>query len=130
VLFSHWVHQTSGNINFCDGIDYDTTERELCYFSFANALYWENKSGKITTEQCNKLPAGQPDRDTCTALKARDPAICKNNKNCLTFFKQDLSFCDDNFKDKSECIRDRALSSKDIALCDKINGRDATPMWQ
>ena len=29
----------SGDINFCDGINYDKNDRELCYWSFANALH-------------------------------------------------------------------------------------------
>ena len=57
----------TGDINVCDGIDYDENERELCYWSFANALYWEGKSDKITTEHCNKLPAGSQSKDSCLA---------------------------------------------------------------
>lgn len=31
--------QTSGNINFCSDLDYDSHEKQQCYFNFVNALY-------------------------------------------------------------------------------------------
>ena len=45
----------SGDINICDSIDYDKDLRQLCYFSFVNALYWEGKSDLITNTHCKKL---------------------------------------------------------------------------
>lgn len=112
----------SGDINVCDEIDYDENERELCYWSFSNALYWEDKSDKITTEHCNKLPAGSEDRDTCLAFKDRDVSFCKNDVNCLTLFEQPMSFCTDEGKDDEYCIRNRAMSSKDISICETLTG--------
>jgi len=113
----------SGDIDICDGIDYDKKERQLCYWSFANALYWEDKSNKITIEHCNKLPVGEEDRDTCLAFKERDVSLCKNNVNCLTCFEQPMSFCTTGKGKALEyCIRDRAMTSKDISICETLTG--------
>jgi len=113
----------SGDIDICDGIDYDKNERQLCYYSFVNALYWEDKSDKITTEHCNKLPSGSEDRDTCLAFKERDVSLCNNNVNCLTCFEQPMSFCTTGKGKALEyCIRDRAMTSKDLSICETLTG--------
>jgi hypothetical protein len=112
----------SGDIDVCGGIDYDENEKNLCYWSFANALYWEDRSDKITTEHCNKLPAGSEDRDTCLAFKERDVSLCKNDVNCLTLFEQPMSFCESEGKDDEYCIRNRAMTSKDLSICETLTG--------
>ncbi|MDP2907011.1 MAG: hypothetical protein Q8O03_03660 [Nanoarchaeota archaeon] len=110
----------SGNINICDGIDWDKDLKQLCHFSFVNALYWEDKSDQITQAHCNKLP--EPDRSTCLAYKDRDVSLCKNNVNCLTFFEQPMSFCTGKGSVLESCIRDRAMSSKDFSICETLTG--------
>jgi hypothetical protein len=118
--------QLSWNIDVCSEIDYDQNDKQQCYFNFVNALYWENKSEEITTEDCDKvgMNGGSLDKNTCLAFKARDVSICESNKNCLTFFHQEMSFCNDaTFKNEDECIRDRALTDKDISLCDKLSSQ-------
>lgn len=111
----------SGDIDVCGGINYDSNLRQLCYYSFVNALYWENKSDKITTNHCNKLP--EPDRSTCRAYKEGDVSLCKNNVNCLTCFEQPMSFCTTGKGKALEyCIRDRAMTSKDISTCETLTG--------
>ncbi|MEA3378972.1 MAG: hypothetical protein U9Q69_05050 [Nanoarchaeota archaeon] len=113
----------SGDIDVCDGIDYDKNERELCYWSFANALYWEGKSDKITTEHCNKLPAGSQSRDSCLAFKERDVSYCKGDVNCLTCFERPISFCTTGKGKALEyCIRDRVITSKNISICETLTG--------
>ncbi|MDD5699689.1 MAG: hypothetical protein PHH00_00645 [Candidatus Nanoarchaeia archaeon] len=112
--------QTSGNINFCTDIDYDQNDKQQCYFNFVNALYWEDKSEEITTDDCDKvgMNGGSLDKNTCLAFKERDVSICGSNKNCLTFFPQEMSFCDGaTFKDEEECIRDRAMVNENISIC-------------
>jgi hypothetical protein len=116
--------QTSGNIDFCSNIEYNENEKQQCYFSFVNALYWEDKSEEITTEDCDKVSINGNDQDknTCLAFKARDVSFCGSNKNCLTFFPQKISFCDGvTFKDEEECIRDRAMVNEDLSICDTLS---------
>ena len=57
------------------------------------------------------------------ALKNSDISLCDDNPNCLTFFEQDVSFCDGrpNF---SDCIKDRAKTSKDVSICDLLSQPD------
>jgi hypothetical protein len=121
------LSQISENINICDEIDYSQDEKQQCYFNFVNALYWEDKSEKITTEDCDKI-IDSMDKKTCLAFKSRDVSLCENNKNCLTFFPQEMSFCYGvTFKDEDECIRDRALVNENISICDMLSeqiGRD------
>jgi len=116
------LSQISGNIDVCDSIDYDDNDKELCYWSFSNALYWEGKSDKITTEHCNKLPAGSQSKDSCLAQKEGDVSLCKGNFNCLTLFEQPMSFCDNQGKALKYCIRDRAMTSKNISICETLTG--------
>jgi hypothetical protein len=124
------LSQLVGNINICSEIDYDSNEKQQCYFNFVNALYWENKSEKITTADCDKvgMNGGNQDKKTCFALKEQDVSLCGGNPSCLTFFPQKLSFCDGvTFKDEDECIRDRAMSAKNLSICGTISeqaGRD------
>ena len=112
----------SGDINVCEGINYDKNDRELCYWSFANALYWEGKSDKITTTHCNKLPAGSQSRNSCLAEKDKDVSLCKNDVTCLTLFEQPMSFCEGQGKILKYCVRDRAMTSKNISICKTLTG--------
>lgn len=112
----------SENINFCDDIDYDKNERLQCYFTFVSNLYWWDKSDEIKTEYCNKFPAGESDKNTCLAFKERDVSLCKNNVNCLTFFEQEMSFCEGKGSVLKDCVRDRAMTSKDIPICEELSG--------
>ena len=112
----------SENINICDEIDYDQNEKMQCYFTFVSNLYWWDRSDEITTEYCNKFPAGQPDRNTCLAFKERDVSLCNNNVNCLTFFEQPMSFCNGKGSNLDDCVRDRAMSSKDVSICEQLSG--------
>ena len=116
------LSMVSGDINVCDEIDYDENERELCYWSFVNALYWEDKSDKITTAHCNKLPTGSQSRDSCLAQKEGDVSLCKGDFNCLTLFEQPMSFCENEGKTLEFCIRDRAMTSKNISICETLTG--------
>lgn len=111
---------SSNNGDFCSDITYSQHEREQCYFSFMSNLYQWGKSDKIKTEHCSQLgPPGNQMRNTCLALKAKDISMCGNDPNCLTFFKQPLSFCDEA-SDKVSCIKDRAKTSKDVSICELL----------
>jgi hypothetical protein len=115
----------SGDIDVCAGIDFDQDLKQLCYYSFVNALYWEDKSDMITVAFCNKLP--EPDRTSCLAFKERDVSLCENNVHCLTCFEQPMSFCTTGQGKALEyCVRDRAMSSKDISICETLTGEKRT----
>ncbi|MBU0979303.1 MAG: hypothetical protein KJ709_00720 [Nanoarchaeota archaeon] len=111
---------SSENADFCSEIDYSLHEKEQCYFTFVSNLYWFDQSDEITTEYCSQL--GDPDEDTCLALKERDVSLCKNNVNCLTFFEQEMSFCDSKGSILKDCVRDRAMTSKDVSICEELSG--------
>jgi len=108
---------SSENASVCSDINYSQHEKEQCYFNFMSNLYQWDKSDEIKTEYCVQL--GSPDDNTCLALKARDISMCGDNPNCLTFFEQPLSFCDER-PDFSSCIKDRAKTSKNISICELI----------
>lgn len=115
--------QASKNLNVCSDVDYSVHDKQQCYFNYVNALYWENKSELITLSDCEKVGIDQSneDKNTCLAFKQRDISLCGNNKNCLTFFPQEMSFCSGAaFKDKNECIRDRAMTTKNISICETL----------
>ena len=116
------LSQISGDIEICDGINYDKNLKELCHWSFANALYWEDKSDKITLAHCNTIPE---ERNTCLAERERDVSLCGNNVNCLTLFEQPMSFCTTGKGKVLEyCIRDRAMTSKDLSICETLTGEE------
>jgi len=114
---------SSENADFCSDIDYlDTAqknkeEKEKCYFSFMSNLYQWGKSDEITAEICGHLEGEM--EETCLALKARDISMCGSNPNCLTYFEQPLSFCDEH-PDFVSCIKDRAKTSKDVSICELL----------
>lgn len=108
---------SSKNADFCSEISYSQHEKEQCYFNFMSNLYQWDKSDEIKTEYCNQL--GTPDKNTCLALKARDISLCGDNPHCLTFFEQDLSFCDAH-PEIDGCIKDRAKTSKNVSICELL----------
>lgn len=116
---------SSKNIKFCDDIDYLETaeknedEKLKCYMNYITNLYAWDKSDEIKTEYCNEFPVDWEDRDTCFALKARDVSLCNNVANCLTFFEQDISFCDEH-PELPCCIKDRAKTSRDVSICELL----------
>ena len=116
---------SSKNIKFCDGIySLDKTqenkeEKLQCYMNYITNLYAWDKSDEIKIEYCNEFPEDYEDRDTCFALKKRDISLCNNVANCLTFFKQDVSFCDEH-PELPCCIKDRAKTSKDVSICELL----------
>lgn len=112
---------SSKNADFCSEISYSQHEKEQCYFNFMSNLYAWNKSNEIKAEYCNQLDT--PDRNTCFALKARDVSLCGDNPPCLTFFEQDISFCDEH-PELPCCIKDRAKTSKDVSICELLTQPD------
>ena len=116
---------SSKNVKFCDDINYLDTREEnkeeklQCYFNFFSNLYQWNKSDEIKTEYCNEFPSDYEDRDTCFALKERNISLCNNVANCLTFFKQPISFCDEH-PEIDGCIKDRAKTNKDVSICELL----------
>jgi len=120
---------SSENVKFCDDINYLDTREEnkeeklQCYFNFVSNLYQWNKSEEIKTEYCYQFPADYEDRNTCLALKERNISLCHNIANCLTFFKQPISFCDEHPK-LDCCMNDRAKTSKDVSICELLPQQD------
>ena len=112
---------TSENIDFCDEITYDPHEREECYFNFVSNLYWWGRSDDIKEEYCRKFNSAEQ-RNTCLAFREMDVSACKSNVNCITFFEQPMSFCSGKGKFLKECVRDRAMTSRDISVCDELSG--------
>ena len=81
----------------------------------------------MDVKDCEVFPEG--DKNWCLALVTQDKSICGNNLACLSLFVQPLSFCDNQQmpKSKGECLRDRAMTQKDPAICELIdnsNDRD------
>lgn len=113
----------SKNSSFCGDIDYNSNEKEQCYYNFISNLYQWGKSEEIKSEDCAQL--GSPDDQTCLALKARDISMCGDNPNCLTHFEQPLSFCDEHPEISfSSCIKDRAKTSQNISICELLSQPD------
>ncbi len=116
---------SSKNIKFCDDIDYLETaeknedEKLKCYMNYITNLYAWDKSDEIKTEYCNEFPVDWEDSDACFALKARDVSLCNNIVNCLTFFEQDIAFCDQH-PELPCCIKDRAKTSRDVSICELL----------
>ncbi|MBU0650061.1 hypothetical protein KKG63_02575 [Patescibacteria group bacterium] len=111
---------TSEDASFCSEIDYSQHEKEQCYMNFVTNLYFWGRADEIKTEYCNQL--GVPDRYTCQALQKGDVMQCGNNPHCLTFFPQDSSFCQGTGSQLDDCVRDRAMTSKDASICEQLTG--------
>jgi hypothetical protein len=111
-----------GDISYCEELE----NWEECYFSFIHRLYWQEKSEQIEVAYCEKFSEGAgmdlAFKNSCWALKERNPSFCQGNEHCLSFFQQPLSFCENTkTKTKSDCLRDRALTAKDTSICEKID---------
>ena len=113
---------SSENADFCSEIDYNQNEKEQCYFNFMSNLYWWGRSDDIKEEYCNQLDT--PDKNTCLALKSRDVSLCNNNVNCLTFFEQPRSFCEGKESILESCVRDRAMTTGDLSICETLAGEE------
>jgi len=117
----------TGEFSYCDEVENSND----CYFAFVHRLHWESRNNEIKTEYCEKLNIDTPEgvilKNCCLAFKEQDPSLCKENKYCLSYFKQPLSFCDigfetpeGTFKYRDDCLVDRAMSKKDPSLCAEI----------
>ena len=112
---------TVGDISYCNELD----NWEKCYFAFVYRLYWQGRADEIKAQYCEKLTKNAGEdmafKNTCWALRADDASLCQGNEHCLSFFKQPLSFCENTkSKNRSDCLRDRALTAKDPSICARI----------
>jgi len=123
------------NFNYCDEIE-NTND---CYFAFIHRLHWESRADEIKPEYCEKLDGTTQEglilKNCCLTFMEQDLSLCQGNKYCLSFFKQPLSFCDTGFKtpsglfkNKDDCLVDRAMSEKDPLICADINEDEVRDM--
>jgi len=123
------------NFNYCDEMENSND----CYFAFIHRLHWESRNDEIKPEYCEKLDDATSEelvlKNCCLAFREQDPSLCKENKYCLSFFKQPLSFCDTEFrtpsgllKNRDDCLVDRAMSEKDSLICADINEDEVRDM--
>lgn len=117
----------TGEFSYCD----EAENPEECYFTFVHRLHWESRSDEIKEEYCEKFNEDSAEglifKNCCSAFMNQDLSLCQNNKYCLSYFKQSLSFCDTGFetpegtfKYKDDCLIDRAMSEKNSSLCAEI----------
>jgi len=125
----------TGNFNYCD----EAEDPNDCYFAFIHRLHWESRNDEIKPEYCEKLSDNTPGelvlKNCCQAFRKEDSSLCQGNKYCLSYFKQPLSFCENEFKtpsgmikNKDDCLMDRAMSEKDSSICAKINDDEVRDM--
>jgi hypothetical protein len=118
-------------IDYCE----ETENPNMCYFAFLYRLHWESRADEIKAEYCEKfdenVSGGQVMKNCCLAFKDQDPSLCQGNNYCLSFFKQPLSFCDNELElpgggsaSNDECLLHRALSEKDSSFCEMIESED------
>jgi len=117
------VARVNDNITSCDFSD----DKKDCVGSYLAGLYWDGKYNLMDKKYCDIFP--EEDKDWCLALVTQDKSVCGNNLACLSLFIQPLSFCDNQqmSKSKGECLRDRAMTQRDPAICgliDDINDRN------
>lgn len=117
------VARVNDNINSCDFAD----DKKNCVGSYLAGLYWDGKYNLMDKKYCDIF--SNEDKNWCLALATQDKSVCGNSLACLSLFIQPLSFCDNQqmSKSKGECLRDRAMTQKDPAICeliDNINDRD------
>ena len=123
------------NFNYCDEMENSND----CYFAFIHRLHWESRADEIKLEYCEKLNDATSEelvlKNCCLAFREQDPSLCEENKYCLSFFKQPLSFCDTEFKtpsgllkNRDDCLVDRAMSEKDSLICADINEDEVRDM--
>lgn len=111
------VARVNDNITSCDFAD----DKKDCVGSYLAGLYWDEKFDLMDKKYCDIFP--NDDKSWCLALVTQDKSVCGNNPACLSLFIQPLSFCDNQqmSKSKGECLRDRAMTKKDPAICKLIN---------
>lgn len=111
------VARVNDNINSCDFSD----DKKECVGSYLAGLYWDEKYNLMDKKYCEIFPDG--DKDWCRALVTQDKSVCGNSLACLSLFIQPLSFCDNQqmSKSKGECLRDRAMTQRDSAICELID---------
>lgn len=117
------VARVNDNIASCDFSD----DKKDCMGSYLAGLYWDGKYNLMDKKYCEVFP--DDDRNWCLALVTQDKSVCGNSLACLSLFIQPLSFCDNQqmLKSKGECLRDRAMTQKDPAICgliDNTNDKD------
>ncbi len=116
-----------GEFDYCD----ETEDPNDCYDAFVHRLHWESRADEIKTEYCEKIDesvtGGRVLKKCCQAFQKQAPALCEGNRFCLSYFEQPMSFCDTKFitpsgryKNKGDCLMDRAMSMKDASICAKI----------
>lgn len=108
------------NIDDCDRLG-DQNTKEGCYFGYISGLHWEGRNNLILDTDCQKFPAGQPERKTCQAVQANNKTLCGGNPNCVRMFYTDEKACQTlGSVDKNECYRSVALLTKNPQICQKI----------
>ncbi len=114
----------TGEFYYCDEMENPND----CYFAFIHRLHWESRADEIKAEYCEKInddtTEGKIFKNCCLSFREQNPSLCQENRFCLSFFKQPLSFCDTPFeapegfiKYKDDCLVDRALSEKNSNIC-------------
>jgi len=111
------VTRVNDNIASCDFAD----DKKDCIGSYLAGLYWDGKYDLMDKKYCDIFSEG--DKDWCLALVTQDKSVCGNNLSCTSLFIQPLSFCDNQqlSKSRGECLRDRAMTQKDPAICGLID---------
>lgn len=111
------VARVNDNIASCDFAD----DKKDCIGSYFAGLYWDQKFDLMDKKYCDVFPEG--DKDWCLALATQNKSMCGDNLGCLSLFIQPLLFCDNQqmSKSKGECLRDRAMTQKDPAICELID---------
>lgn len=111
------VARVNDNIASCDFAD----DKKDCIGSYFAGLYWDQKYNLMDKKYCEVFPDG--DKGWCLALATQDKSVCGDNTACLSLFIQPLSFCDNMqmSKSKGECLRDRAMTQRDPAICGLID---------
>ncbi len=107
--------------NYCE----ETKNKEDCYFYYISHSYLRSNFEDLKIEYCDKVKESK--KQTCLALQKQDRDLCNNRLFCLSFFKNELYLCKGiTGEDKFKCYRDRALTSKDVSICEEI----INPYWK
>ncbi len=114
------VARLNRNIDYCDLLENQDT-KEACYFGYFSGLHWEGRNNLISETDCQKFPAGKPERKTCQAVQKNNKALCGDNPNCIRMFYTDEKDCQAlDSSNKNECYRSVALLTKNPQICQKI----------
>jgi hypothetical protein len=99
----------------------DQNTKESCYFGYFSGLHWEGRNNLILETDCQKFPAGIPERKTCQAVQKNNKALCGDNPNCIRMFYSNEEACQAlSGANKNECYRSVALLTKSPQVCQKI----------